>query len=173
VPCHHTYAHHLKLKASSTTRSISRASTNAYTFKVIAVVFCEPFRTDQSTYLARLAVNDTTTPDNTTVLHKSIKSRPSPRPCCATPPSLAVVDEVDANRFALEPLQPASSPKMMLPRGRTIPHAAISASGDLDLGFPPELPELGDKIDCNKKLLDDASMEGLTLRVPPSTDLRI
>jgi hypothetical protein len=97
---------------SSTTRSITRASTDAYTFKVATVVFCEPFRTDQSTDLARLAVNDTTTPDNTTVLHKSIKSRPSPRPCCATPPSLAVVDEVDANRSALEPLQPASSQLM-------------------------------------------------------------
>jgi hypothetical protein len=58
---------------------------------------------DQHIDLARLAINATTTSNNATILHKSIKPRPSPRPCYATRSSLAVVYEVDASRSALEP----------------------------------------------------------------------
>jgi hypothetical protein len=54
--------------------------------------------------MARLAVNATMTSYNATILRKSIKPRPSPRPCYATPLSLAVIDVVDANRSASDPL---------------------------------------------------------------------
>jgi hypothetical protein len=72
------------------------------------------FRTDQHIDLvARLAVNATMTPDNATVLRKSIKPYPLLRSFCTTLPSLTVIDELDANRSASEPLQPAATPKTM------------------------------------------------------------
>jgi hypothetical protein len=65
---------------------------------------------------------------NATVLRKSIKPRPSPRPRCTMLPSPTVVDEVDANRSASDPLQPAPAPKTMSPWGRMTLHAAIDRS---------------------------------------------
>jgi hypothetical protein len=53
---------------------------------------------DQCINLARLAINATITSYSATVMRKSIKPRPSPRPLCATLSSLTVVDVVDANR---------------------------------------------------------------------------
>jgi hypothetical protein len=47
---------------------------------------------------------------------------------------------------------------------------------DLDLRVSTEQPRLGDEIyrlKQAKKLLDDASMEGMTLRAVPSTDPKI
>jgi hypothetical protein len=50
---------------------------------------------DQRIDLARLAINATMMSYIAIVLRKSIKPRPSSRPCCAMWPSLVVVDEVD------------------------------------------------------------------------------
>jgi hypothetical protein len=52
---------------------------------------------DQGIDLAR-PVLDATTASNNTTLRESIVSRPTPMPCCATQPRLAVVDKVDAHR---------------------------------------------------------------------------
>jgi hypothetical protein len=142
VPCH-TYAQHLKLKASTSCPSIVRsilgstaASTHAHTSKVTVAIFHEPiFTMDQRIDLAILAVNATTTSYSANVLRKSIKPRQLSRPRCARRLILAIINEVDANCFAAEPLQPAPS----------------SDIGDPDLGFPLELPRLGDEIDLNKE----------------------
>jgi hypothetical protein len=87
---------------------------------------------------------------------------------------LTVVDEIDENRSVSEPLQLATAPKTISPWGRTTPHAAIVRSGR-----PRSRVSLGTartkrrESTATKKLLDHASMEGMTLRAPPSTDLRI
>jgi hypothetical protein len=89
------------------------------------------------------------------------------------PSSLAVVDEVDANRFASKPLQPASAPKRY-PHGGERRYTPLSSNpGDLGIGFPAELPRLGDEIDRNKEAPRCCLHGGYNAETPPSTDLRI
>lgn len=52
----------------------------------------------------------TTAPDSAPTLRESIMSRLTPQIRCATLPRLAIDDEVDENRSAALPLQPASAP---------------------------------------------------------------
>jgi hypothetical protein len=57
----------------------------------------------------------------------------TPRPRYTTTPRLVIINEVDENRSASEPLEPASVPKMMLPWERTTPRAVMVRSGRLRL----------------------------------------
>jgi hypothetical protein len=123
MPCHHTDAHHLKPKASTSYPSPSyehsrssrlSASTHVHTSEVAAAIFHEPISERINVLiLKRLTVNATTTHDNATILCKSIKPRPSPRPYCAMLPGLTIVDKVDANRTFLKTPPGITCSKMM------------------------------------------------------------
>jgi hypothetical protein len=68
--------------------------------------------------LARPAIDTTTAPDSATSLHESITPRPSPRPRCAMPSSLAEVNALDAHYSTTRLHQPADAPKTMPSKGR-------------------------------------------------------
>jgi hypothetical protein len=152
---HQTNGHHLKPKASTRCPSIARsilgpAHSHAHTSEVAASVFhVAIFRMDQHIDLARLVINATMTSNIATVLRKSIKPHLSP---------LRHTTESRHRRWGRCNLlcfraPPAStSSKNRCPHGGEWCHTSPSFDpGDPDLGFPLELPRLGDKISRKKE----------------------
>jgi hypothetical protein len=106
------------------------------------------------------SIDGTTAPNGATALRESIKACPPPRPRCAMPLRLIIIDMEDAHHYTSCLHHPAVAPKTMPPRRSATPkRATIIHSGPPNLGFPPEQLD-GVSDDCIGDAFSKVTMQG-------------